>query len=200
MPKNPNARLDGLPDELIANIFCNLPDDPLAQLCLVSKRYHDIAAARLYERIDDSRPPGREYNMMKAVGIHNPSLGRYIKTLSTGKDNKNNPTWGRRGGMRRLFTRVLRSAVNLTTLNIFDHLDVGEDRRYIARNHGWIPVFDDAVRGQTIESSQPFQYLSTIAIFAEGGLGIEDVSSIFGLPAIKTIELRGFVEPAPMKA
>ena len=200
-PKNPQARLDGMPDELVLAVFELLPDAALAQLCLTSKRYNGIATEYLYECIDETRESGQNYGAMKAID-NNTLLGKHIKKLTLCSiDDGNDEEQVRYVGGRGLSTRVLCAAVNVKMLEIAYSPDFGAVDRTIVQKHGWVQVFDEAHFHTVDESVNTFQNLTdiTIDVDTDSNLGFGHIASIFQLPTIESISLWGIVENAPMK-
>jgi len=201
-PKNPQARLDGLPDELALAVLKLLSVAALAQLCRTSKRYNRIATECLYGCVDGTDLSRQDCGAMETIGNINPVLGKHIKKLSLcliedAQLDDDEQEWYHGG--RELFTRVLGTAINVKTLAIADNLNMGSDRQNIAQEHGWIQVFNKAHLHTVDRLGNPFQHLTDIIIYTNCGLGFEDIASIFRLPAIESMALAKITETAPMK-
>lgn len=84
-PHNPLACMDGLPDELVLNIFQNLSDVPLAQLRLTSRYYLSIATECQYEHLDYPRSEEEIWSILTTIIKINPNLGMHVNSLTTGE-------------------------------------------------------------------------------------------------------------------
>lgn len=88
---------------------------------------------------------------------------------------------------------------NVKELDITDFMDMEAERDRIAKDHGWIEVFDEAVVSLQSPSANHFAHLKSLTILSgSGGLGIMDVISLFKLPSVEKLELRSFTRPSPM--
>jgi hypothetical protein len=74
-PQNPEACLDGLPDESLLMIFKNLNVVELARMCLTNQHYRNVANGILYENLSCMVDRWK----MQAVD-NNPQLGQHVKT------------------------------------------------------------------------------------------------------------------------
>jgi hypothetical protein len=74
--KDAQASLDGLPDELILDIFSHLSQNFLQQVLRTSKRYKEIAYSVVYCRIKEGEP-----EKLRNIANH-PELDKYTKVIN----------------------------------------------------------------------------------------------------------------------
>jgi hypothetical protein len=149
-PTNPLACMDGLPDELVINIFKSLSAASLAQLRLTSKRCNSVATECQYEHLDGSRYLSEARSMLSTIADVNPYLSKYVKSIHYGESFREpyedvESSWARDGEAGGDLTRALRFTTHIQELNISDFMDIKAERSNIAEDHKWIEVFDHAV-------------------------------------------------------
>jgi hypothetical protein len=112
-PANQLACMDGLPDELVINIFKGLSATSLAQLRLTSKRCNSIATECQYKHTDSSRYLSEALSVLSTIADVNPDLGKYVKSVHYGESFRESyedvdPSSARDGEARGDLTRALR--------------------------------------------------------------------------------------------
>jgi hypothetical protein len=169
------ACMEVLPDELILDIFRYLPDGSLAKLCLVNKRCGRIADECLYGQVELVMSIMEKVEAL-ASNVH---LAKHLKRLQIAycaPENYNH------------YTPIIQAAKNLRYLDI--HHRVPEDEGMNPRPY--TKFFHDAVSIPTHPDTNKFEHLHTLHIFSDEHLNIEDIASVFQLPALVELRLSNF--------
>lgn len=186
VPKNPEACLGGLPDELLLNITGRLSNDALAKMCRTSKFYKGITEAGLYECV----PECVRYGILQEL-VGNTRLCKFIRKIEEIHPKRvNEPP-------------ILKEATNIKVLKVnlyrkildLDGEDIMEQCLVIKLLNGsiTIPVQPD---------TNTFAHLEKLELRLEN-LEIRHIAPVFSLPSLHTLVLVHFVgretnEPWPL--
>jgi hypothetical protein len=189
-PQNPDARLDGLPDELLLVIFKEMDKDvnkcPLVRMCLMNKRYRNIAYEVIYEKLTFYWP-GREPRKMQTVA-NNPHLGQYVKIY------RNSTTMDQ--GEHLISTT--NHAVNLREISITSSgiRDLQSSPQY---HPLWVRFLEATTCNAPSSFANKLTHLKTLSVYAYGQIiPIEKCTVVFRLPSLESLHLAGLCESDPL--
>ncbi|KAI2477019.1 hypothetical protein Ptr902_11561 [Pyrenophora tritici-repentis] len=185
-PKNTQACLGGVPEELLLNILQKLDGSPgtLAKLCRTDRRCKRVAEEVLYNKV-----AAFDHKKARAIAAA-PRLALHVRSCNAnffdGFYHSPHPK-GR-------FTQVIANAVNIHSLRVYDSTDgPGE---HIHQKIGWLSLFHSATCQSGNSRVNQFAHLSDLKI--EGNhLSVENIASVFRLPSLKVLELKRIHQTTP---
>ena len=205
VPRNLQACLGGIPEELVLNIMQHLEDDPdaLAKLCITDARCNRIAREVLYERIsctpshyDKALAIARNRSLADCLRDFHWQFGEGIEIRRGGLDS---PGWVDGETVRRELAVALGNARNIETIAIaqpFFRVSSANDEA--ARNPYWIHVFNSTVTPTMDEGHNRFTHLTEISITSRTN-SIEEMSSLFRLPSLGFLQLSWVPQTTPFQ-
>ncbi|KAJ4372481.1 hypothetical protein N0V83_004255 [Neocucurbitaria cava] len=200
--KNPQACLDGIPEELLLEICEHLwvpavPDafSSLAMLGRTNKRCKRVADEFLYKLTRD------DTGQIEALD-ENPKLAGLVDTLQLySLDYEMEQDKEHIRQKRHMYTRVLQSMVNIKHFDIMfnDPKLPNTSADHPAWMLGILNVLYKFER-DIINSNASNQFMRLEVVTLDGIeiLMVEDISPIFRLPSLKTLTLNGFLGPDHM--
>jgi len=190
-PKNPQACLGGVPEELLLYILKKLRGNPaaLAKLCRTDRRCRRIAEEVLYNKV-----PAYAGAKARAI-IATSRLALHVHSCSAEViDDFDHPDYG-----KDKFTRIIAKAINIRTLSIRNfsvwRAEYPDDEQW---SLNWLSLFDSATRQSVNNSVNSFSYLSDLTI-AGDYITVEKISSVFRLPSLKAFQLDGVHQTTPFE-
>ena len=189
-PKNPQACLGGVPEELLLHILQELRDNPaaLAKLCRTDQRCRRIAEEVLYNEVS-----AHAHAKARAITA-TPRLALHVHSCSANVIDFDHPD-----SQKDKFTQIIAKAVNIRTLSLCDFSIWPEG--YPDDEHwsvDWLSIFDSAAHQSLNSSVNPFGHLSDLTI-AGNSLSVEKISSVFRLPSLKVFQLDSVHQTTPFE-
>ncbi|KAG9188895.1 hypothetical protein G6011_07600 [Alternaria panax] len=205
VPKNPQACLGGIPEELLLHIMEHVHPNRivLAKLCLTDRRCKRVAEEVLYRNICS-----RSLNYNKARSVAgNPVLASHLRhfdaafgetivwpTMYNGRKAVDAET------ARSEYNKVLANAHKIQTFAL------EENRRYrwtneseeLPRDLGWLELFNNAVAQSVDRHANRFAHLKKLTIITNL-LSVEDISCVFRLPSLHSLFLQDVHQTTPFK-
>lgn len=216
---NPAACLDGLPGELLLDIFEHLPKPALARLSRMNKKLRGFADEKLYStlRWEDMGEKARR-GFVHSIG-RKAELAALVKTIEAEYDVKNvdwttykkavevkrkdKQKWDEKkprkiveeedltGREARLLDLALNAATNVQTLVIVDQ-SVMMTRRHLGNEFWWMDLLVSAAQGTPVGPSHAFAQLKTLSIVSPYcNLPFEKLSDILSLPSLQEATIKG---------
>ncbi|KNG46581.1 hypothetical protein DDE82_001328 [Stemphylium lycopersici] len=201
VPRNREACLGGIPEELLLNIMQHLEDDEdaLAKLCRTDDRCKRIAQEVLYKRI--SYIPFH-YDKAKAIA-RNRSLADSVRfvywTFSRASSHASLLSEDIRIAMR-VILAILRNARNLQSITIIQLPDSRFEKYEATHIPEWLRLFNSVVNQPVAEYHNQFTHLRALSIIAMADpFQIEEMSSVFRLPSLETLRFVQVHQTTPFR-
>ena len=195
VPKNPQACLGGLPDELLLNITGRLSNDALAKLCRTNKLYRGIAEADLYACV----PESARYDELTAL-MGNPRLCKLVRRISDSIPNDKDDDNDDHDEMWQL---ILSNATNIKELEVYDYerLKCGKDS---IEHYTFTRLLHASMQIPLPPDTNTFAHLEILTLLLDN-LEIRHIAPAFSLPSLHTLELGNLVgretnQPWPLAA
>jgi len=196
VPKNRQACLGGLPEELVLKIMENVEDiggdKALSMLCLTDKRCKRIAEVVLYKTICAN---GNHQQYAKATALASkPLLTRHVREISVffgAKTIKHDM-------VRATVVKILANAHDIQEICLAEVRDRTTNRDELAHTLGWLQVFNSAVARPVRGDVNQFSKLKDLFIIFRD-LSAEDISCVFRLPSLQGLTLECISQTAPFE-
>ncbi|KAE8822875.1 hypothetical protein PTNB85_08941 [Pyrenophora teres f. teres] len=188
-PKNTQACLGGVPEELLLNILQKLRYSPrtLAKLCRTDRRCKRVAEEVLYNKVT-----AFDHEKARAIAA-TPRLALHVRSCNAEIiDDFYHPEY-----RKDRFTQVIAKAVNIHSLHVSDSSDwPGEHIEHDKHQSiGWLSLFHSAVQSGSGPVNR-FAHLSNLKI-ASAHLSVEHIASVLSLPSLKVLELQHIHQTTP---
>jgi hypothetical protein len=199
IPKNPQACLGGVPEELLLNVVEYLEGDEtiLAKLCCTDRRCKRIAEALLYKNVQG----GQYWNKNGRVEriSHNTALAENTKKARFVFGAEMTPWTTEYQSLGRTdLVRALSKVSSIQDLYIEEIMEDAVDRSQVAHELGWLHLLDKAVSGSAGTLQNSFAHLKYLRIHTTC-LSVAEVSCVFRLPALDALHLHGVHQTTPFE-
>ncbi|CAN9324282.1 unnamed protein product [Alternaria alternata] len=198
VPKNPQACLNGIPDELLLHVaeYLDTSFNGLAELCETNHRCKRVAQEVMYKTICM-----RSYDWFKAQSVaSNIRLASHVRHLSADFD------WC--DGVletRDVFDKILANAHKIQTFTLEEIVprhsrDWAKLHRYdvLPLEMSWLDMFNLAVAQSIDEQTNRFAHLNKLTIVSDV-LSLEKISCVFRLPSLNSLFLQDIHQTTPFK-
>ena len=196
VPKNPQACLDGIPEELLLRVaeYLDTRLHALAELCLTNHRCKRVAEEVLYKNIGMQ---GDDWAKAQSVAS-NTTLASHVRHLCSVFDRKDGVLVTRDG-----FDKILANAHKIQTFALEENTPLGSHswtNRYdvLAREMSWLDMFNLAVAQSIDEQTNRFAHLNKPTIITDI-LSLEKISCVFRLPSLNSLFLKDVHQTTPFK-
>jgi hypothetical protein len=170
--ENPGACLDGLPDELIVEIFSHLSKDDLQQVFRANRHYKRIAYSFVYRVVKDLD----DRKKLRSIANH-PGLAKHIQTICA-MPFRNYMDWANE------LAQVLQNAIHIRLLNV----SVCRGDSLPAQRILWLKPFRATNPVTLIQASHGLTNLRCMRIDIDV-LPEDSMQFIFRLPSLITLNL-----------
>lgn len=200
MPRNPQACLGGIPEELLLIIFREFDSyryGELARLRLADRRCKRIADEILYREVyasdldyDQIRPIAENASLAKNVKIFTIECGRR-RLLFTHPNNRSAST----ESSRNICDRALENVSNLRELHVWEWSDRESNQINITiRQLDWLRALSNALHGQSNE----FKFLKKLCIYSRY-ISAEELSPVFRIRSLTRLKMYDVYQTVPFK-
>ncbi|KAH6879287.1 hypothetical protein BKA58DRAFT_356149 [Alternaria rosae] len=195
VPKNRQARLGGLPEELVLEIMEDVKenggDKALSMLCLTDKRCKRIAEVVLYKIIDVDES---ESECVRAAAIaRNALLPRHARYIGLDFYEKSVESV-----KRETFIKILANAHDVRYIRLTEWRDRPTKHDELAHTLGWLQTLNSAVARPVLGNVNRFAKLKGLTIIASN-LSVDELSCVFRLPSLESLTLREVYQTTPFK-
>jgi hypothetical protein len=200
VPKNPQACLNGLPEEILLKVMetvtkmSNAYIRELPKFCLTNKRCKRIAEVVMHKKIYSTA--GSYMHAQAETIASNPLLAKHVREISVLFGHTPDPKdWpGEQivdeGTMRKVFTKILTNAHGVQTLYLTEDVDGPIKRDELAHTLGWLELMESAVASPMRGDANRFDKLKTLTLSSDSqNLSVGDISCVFRLPSLETLKL-----------
>jgi hypothetical protein len=196
VPKNPQACLDGIPEELLLHVaeYLDTRLDALAELCLTNHRCKRVAEEVLYKNICM-----RSYDWSKAQSVaSNTTLASHVRHLYSVFH------WND-GALETsdVFDNILANAHKIQTFaleEIAPHHSRNWTNRhdFFAGEMSWLGFINLAVAQSIDGQTNRFTHLNKLTIVTHV-LSLEEISCVFRLPSLNSLFLQDVHQTTPFR-
>ncbi|KAL1794584.1 hypothetical protein ACET3X_006400 [Alternaria dauci] len=193
VPKNPQACLGGIPEELLLHIigYLHAERTVLAKLCLTSQRCKRLAEEMLYKNITSR---SRDYGKARSIAS-NALLANHVRHFDAAFG-----VYVDAEVSRHTYNKVLADAHKIRTFAAEEY----RSRNWLsgcddfAREIGWLELFNNAVAQPVDEQINRFTHLNKLTIITQA-LSLEELSCVFRLPSLNSLFLQDVHQTTPFK-
>ncbi|KAI4946690.1 hypothetical protein J4E91_006861 [Alternaria rosae] len=193
VPKNSQACLGGLPEELLLNIMENLEeedggDKALSMLRLTEKRCKRIAEGVLY-KIIFADVAYREPAKVAAIA-RNPLLAKHVRKITLFSDGT--------AVDKVTYTKILANAHDIQAMYLEEFFGWPAEREQRAHTPRWLQMLNSAVAQPVRGNVNRFSKLKNLTIISRD-LSVEEISCVFRLPSLESLALEDIYQTTPFK-